>query len=62
VDVHLDGGFRQGEARTLFAIPADGTLVGVTRDLKRFLVLESEHLANPAPLRVITAWPERVAR
>ena len=62
VDVRLDGGFRQGEPRALFTLPPDSVLVAVKRDFQQFLVLEAEHLANPAPLRVITNWPERVAR
>jgi Tol biopolymer transport system component len=61
VDVQLEGGFRQSEPRVLFTLPQDTALFGVKKDLKQFLVGEAEHLTNPAPLRVITAWPERVA-
>ena len=61
IDLRLEGGFRQGEARPLFTLPPDHGLIGTTRDLKRFLLGETEHLTNPAPLRVITDWQERVA-
>ena len=44
VPVQFDGGFQQG------APP----------DLRRFLLLETEPLSNPAPLRVLTSWQERL--
>ena len=62
VEVRLDGGFRQDEPRVLFTLPQDSGLIAVKRDLRQFLVLEGEHLTNPAPLRVITAWPDRIAQ
>jgi eukaryotic-like serine/threonine-protein kinase len=60
VDVRLDGGFRQGEPRVLFTLPPDDALVAISPDLKRFLLFEREHVPNLAPLRVLTAWPERL--
>jgi hypothetical protein len=61
VPVTFEGGFRQGEPRVLFTLGPDQTLVAQRSDMRRVLVLESERLSNPAPLRVLTAWPQRVA-
>jgi Tol biopolymer transport system component len=61
VPVTLEGGFHQGEPRVMFTLGTNQTLPRQTPDLRRFLVLESERLSNPAPLRVLTQWPQRVA-
>jgi hypothetical protein len=61
VPVTLEGGFQQGEARVLLTLGPNLLLPRQTPDMRRFLVLESERLTNPAPLRVLTEWPQRVA-
>jgi eukaryotic-like serine/threonine-protein kinase len=61
VPVTLEGGFRQGEPRVLFTLGSNQSLPRQTSDMRHFLVLESERLTNPAPLRVLTEWPQRVA-
>jgi hypothetical protein len=61
VPVTFEGGFRQGEPRLLFTLGPDQTLPRQTPGMRRFLVVESERLSNPAPLRVLTGWPQRVA-
>lgn len=60
IPVQFDGGFRQGTPRTLLTLPPNTLLVGVSPDLRRFLLLETEPLSNPAPLRVLTSWQERL--
>ena len=60
VPVAFDGGFRQGQPRVLFALPPNHYLLPQTSDMKRFLVAEAEAQANPAPLRVLTAWTQRL--
>jgi len=60
VPVQFEGGFRQGAPRTLFALPPNTGLIGMSPDLRRFLLLEAEPLPNPAPLRVLTSWQERL--
>ncbi len=62
VPVQLDGGFRQGEPRVLFELPPGCRFVAAAPDLRRFLVAESEPQSNPAPLCVLTAWPERLSK
>ena len=61
VPVSLDNGFRQGEPRVLFTLGPQQVLCMQTSDLKQFLILELERLPNPAPLRVLTHWPQRIA-
>jgi hypothetical protein len=46
----------------LFTLAPNFGLPRQTSDLKRFLVAEGEQQSNPTPLRVLTAWPQRVAR
>ena len=60
IPVAFDAGFRQGTPRTLITLPPNTNLVGMSADLRRFLLLETEPLSNPAPLRVLTSWPERL--
>jgi hypothetical protein len=60
--VSFEGGFHQGESTVLFTLAPNFGLPRQTSDLKRFLVAEGEQQSNPTPLRVLTAWPQRVAR
>ncbi len=60
VPVQFEGGFRQGAPRKLFTLPPNTGLVGMSPDLRRFLLVEAEPLPNPAPLRVLTSWQERL--
>ncbi len=62
VPIQLEGGFRQGEPRVLFELPPGCALVAAAPDLRRFLVSESEPQSNPAPLCVLTAWPQRLVK
>jgi hypothetical protein len=61
VPVSFDGGFRQGTPKVLFTLGPGQRLVAQASDLRRFLVLEMEKVPNPAPLRVLTQWPRRIA-
>jgi hypothetical protein len=60
VPVQFEGGFQQGAPRVLLTLPPNTALVGISPDLRRFLLLETEPLPNPAPLRVLTSWRERL--
>ena len=62
VPVSFEGGFRQGTPRTLFALAPGQRLVTQVFDGRRLMILELEQVPNPAPLRVLTQWPRRLAK
>ncbi|HKW15481.1 MAG TPA: protein kinase [Candidatus Krumholzibacteria bacterium] len=57
--VSFDGGFRQGESRVLLTLTPNQGLARQRPDMKRLLIQEGDPQTNPAPLRVLTAWPRR---
>ena len=60
VDVTTEGGFRAGDPRFMFQLPA-GTMTGAT-DGKRFLLAVPSKQSTQVPFTVVLNWPELLRR